>query len=40
MSELVLEAHRLEDTPGTPVEDPAQIQALLGPLALGRERRT
>jgi hypothetical protein len=30
MSELVLEAHRLEDTPGTPIEDAAQIKALLG----------
>jgi hypothetical protein len=30
MSELALEAHRLEDTPGTPVEDAAQIRALLG----------
>ncbi len=30
MSELVLEAHRLEDTPGTPIEDPSRIKALLG----------
>jgi hypothetical protein len=30
MSELVLEAHRLEDTPGAPVEDPSRIKALLG----------
>lgn len=30
MSELVLEAHRLEDTPGTPIEDPKQIKSLLG----------
>jgi hypothetical protein len=30
MSDLALEAHRLEDTPGTPVEDAAEIRALLG----------
>ena len=30
MSDLVLEAHALEDTPGSPVEDPAAIKALLG----------
>jgi hypothetical protein len=30
LSELALEAHRLEDTPGTPIEDPTQIRALLG----------
>ncbi len=30
MSELTLEAHRLEDTPGTAIEDAAQIKALLG----------
>jgi hypothetical protein len=30
LSELTLEAHRLEDTPGTPVEDPERIKALLG----------
>lgn len=30
MSELALEAHRLEDTPGTPIEDPAEIESLLG----------
>jgi hypothetical protein len=30
MSELVEKAHRLEDEPGKPVEDPAAIRALLG----------
>ncbi len=30
LSELVLEAHALEDTPGTAVEDPDEIKALLG----------
>ena len=30
LSELVLKAHALEDTPGTPVEDPNRIKALLG----------
>lgn len=30
MSELVLEAHRLEDTPSDPIEDPSRIKALLG----------
>jgi hypothetical protein len=30
MSEAALEAHRLEDTPGTAVEDPSEIRALLG----------
>lgn len=30
MSDLALKAHQLEDTPGTPVEDGAQIRALLG----------
>ena len=30
LSLLVLRAHRLEDTPGTSIEDPAQIKALLG----------
>jgi len=30
MSDLALEAHRLEGTPGVPVEDPARIEALLG----------
>ena len=29
MSELVLVAHALEDTPGSPIEDPAAIKALL-----------
>lgn len=29
LSELALEAHRLEDTPGEPVEDPTAINALL-----------
>jgi hypothetical protein len=29
MSDLAL-AHRLEDTPGTPVEDAAEIRTLLG----------
>jgi hypothetical protein len=31
LSELALKAHALEDTPGTPIEDPNQIKALLGP---------
>ena len=30
LSELALKAHALEDTPGTPVEDPDTIKALLG----------
>ncbi len=30
MSDLALEAHRIEDTPGTPIEDATQIRALLG----------
>lgn len=30
MSELALEAHRLEDMPGAPVEDGATIRTLLG----------
>lgn len=30
LSPLALEAHAVEDTPGTPVENPAQIKALLG----------
>ena len=30
MSSLVLEAHAIEDTPGTPVEDPSEIRAILG----------
>lgn len=30
MSDLVLEAHRLEDEPGEPIEDPAAIKTLLG----------
>ena len=30
LSELALKAHALEETPGTPVEDPNQIKALLG----------
>ncbi len=30
MSDFALEAHRLEGTPGTPIEDPAEIEALLG----------
>ena len=30
LSELALEAHALEDRPGTPVEDPGEIKALLG----------
>jgi hypothetical protein len=29
MSELVLAAHRLEDTPGAPVEDAGEIRKLL-----------
>jgi hypothetical protein len=29
MSELALEAHRLEDTPGMPIEDGEAIRALL-----------
>ncbi|MHB1244702.1 MAG: hypothetical protein ACYC1P_15085 [Gaiellaceae bacterium] len=29
MSELALEAHRLEDTPGAPIEDASRIEALL-----------
>ena len=29
MSELVLEAHRVEDTPEAPIEDPSRIKALL-----------
>ncbi len=29
MSDLVLKAHRLEDEPGEPIEDPAAIRALL-----------
>lgn len=29
LSELVLEAHRLEDTPGAPIEDASRIEALL-----------
>jgi hypothetical protein len=30
MSDLALEAHLMESTPGTAVEDPAQIEAILG----------
>jgi hypothetical protein len=30
LSELALKAHALEDQPGTPVEDPDEIKALLG----------
>lgn len=30
MGELVLEAHLLEDTAGSPIEDPVAIKALLG----------
>jgi hypothetical protein len=30
LGELALKAHALEDTPGSPVEDPDQIKALLG----------
>ncbi len=30
MSELAFEAHRLEDEPGGPIEDPAAIRALFG----------
>ena len=30
LTELALKAHALEDTPGTPVEDPDAIRALLG----------
>ena len=30
LSELALRAHALEDTPESPVEDPAAIRALLG----------
>lgn len=30
LSEVALEAHRLEDTPGAPVEDAAEIETLLG----------
>lgn len=30
LSELALEAHRLEDEPGEPLEDPSAIKALLG----------
>ena len=30
LSDLALEAHRLEDEPGTAIEDPAAIRALLG----------
>lgn len=30
MSDLALEAHRLESTPGSPIEDPVEIEALLG----------
>ncbi len=30
LSELALEAHALEDTPGSPIEDPDTIKALLG----------
>ena len=30
MSELVLEAHRVEDVPGVPIEDPNRIKLLLG----------
>jgi len=30
MSDLVLQAHRLEDQPGRPLEDPIAIRALLG----------
>jgi hypothetical protein len=30
LSALALRAHSLEDTPGIPVEDPAEIAALLG----------
>jgi hypothetical protein len=30
MSDLALEAHRSESTPGTAIEDPAQIAAILG----------
>jgi hypothetical protein len=30
LSEVALEAHALEDRPGTPVEDPGEIKALLG----------
>jgi hypothetical protein len=30
LSELAPVAHRLEDTPGTPIEDPTRINALLG----------
>lgn len=30
MSELVLQAHQLDDTPGVPVEDGDAIRALLG----------
>lgn len=30
LTELALKAHALEDTPGTPVEDPNEIKALLG----------
>ncbi len=30
MSDLVLEAHRLEDEPGEPIEDPVAIKTLLG----------
>jgi hypothetical protein len=30
MSDLALEGHRMEDAPGTPIEDATQIRALLG----------
>ena len=30
MSPLALDAHRIEDEPGEPVEDAARIKALLG----------
>ena len=30
LSELALKAHALEDTPGSPIEDPDVIKALLG----------
>jgi len=30
MSEVALEAHRHEDMPGAPVEDPGRIKSLLG----------
>ena len=30
VSDLVRTAHALEDTPGTPIEDPARIKKLLG----------